>query len=301
MVYKIRSVPAELCIWNSLLKRMKLHPNDKQYYSNLTRGYEGEVQFDALTEKLNCDCYLLQDLLLQTNNTTFQIDSLLITGNQLYIFEVKNYEGDYHYEQDKFFKKPQYEINNPLHQIGRSESLLRQLLFKHGISLQIKAFVVFINPEFTLYQVPQDNRIILPTQLNRLIKQLNASSSKLTKQHKNLANKLVSLHLEESPFSQLPSYTYETLRKGMICCKCSSFTLHVEVKEVVCITCQQREAIITSVLRSVEEFRLLFPERKITTRLIHEWCGVIESKKRISRILDKHFVKVGVKRWVYYK
>ncbi|WP_369813180.1 nuclease-related domain-containing protein [Virgibacillus halodenitrificans] len=118
MVYKIRSVPAELCIWNSLLKRMKLHPNDKQYYSNLTRGYEGEVQFDALTEKLNCDCYLLQDLLLQTNNTTFQIDSLLITGNQLYIFEVKNYEGDYHYEQDKFFKKPQYEINNPLHQIG---------------------------------------------------------------------------------------------------------------------------------------------------------------------------------------
>ncbi len=87
----------------------------------------------------------------------------------------------------------------------------------------------------------------------------------------------------------------------MICCKCSSFTLCVEGKEVVCITCQQRETIITSVLRSVEEFRLLFPECKITTRLIHEWCGVIESKKRISRILDKHFVKVGVKRWVYYK
>ncbi|HLS09369.1 nuclease-related domain-containing protein [Lentibacillus sp.] len=144
------------------------------------------------------------------------------------MFEVKNHEGDYYYEADKVFKLPQYEIVNPLHQLGRSESLLRQLLLKDKVNLPIEAFVIFINPEFTLYQAPLDKSIIFPTQIKKYLSQLNSTLSTLNEKHKQLADRLCALHIEESPYQQLPSYTYGELRKGIICMACDSFSTRTE-------------------------------------------------------------------------
>lgn len=98
MIAKPRKEPAELSILKLLDVRMNLSSVEKRYYFNLKKGYEGELQFDSLVEKLECDCLVLNDLLLKVNNTTFQIDSLIITADALYFFEIKNYEGDYYYE-----------------------------------------------------------------------------------------------------------------------------------------------------------------------------------------------------------
>ncbi|WP_342728897.1 MULTISPECIES: nuclease-related domain-containing protein [Virgibacillus] len=139
--------------------------------------------FDSLTEKLQCECLILNDLLLIVNNTTFQIDSLIILAGKIYFFEVKNYEGDYYYEYDKLFKKPNLEVINPYLQLSRSESLLRQLLLSLGFKLQIDASIVFINPKFTLYQAPLDKPIIFPTQVKQYMENLNIIPSKLTESH----------------------------------------------------------------------------------------------------------------------
>ena len=113
---------------------MKLAEKDKHSISNLVKGFEGEVMFDLLTEKLQCQSYILNDLLLETNNGKFQIDTLMITQEPLYLFEVKNYEGDFYFEADRFYTLPKKEYKNPLHQLQRSESLLRQLLAKPWVS-----------------------------------------------------------------------------------------------------------------------------------------------------------------------
>src|ERR1700748_3760767 len=97
MPYKSRTKSAELLILKSLNIRMNLSEKDKQHYFNLEKGYKGEVLFDSLTEKLHCECFILNDLLLNLNNSTFQIDSLIISPEAIYLFEVKNYEGDYYY------------------------------------------------------------------------------------------------------------------------------------------------------------------------------------------------------------
>jgi hypothetical protein len=95
MLKKIRSKPAKLEILESLDTRMNLLTEDKQNYLNLKKGYEGEVMFDLLTEKLECDCYILNDLRLKVNNSIFQIDTLIIFQKIIQAFEVKNYEGDF--------------------------------------------------------------------------------------------------------------------------------------------------------------------------------------------------------------
>ncbi|PLR76533.1 nuclease [Bacillus sp. V3-13] len=301
MPYKSRTEPADLLILKILNTRMSLSDKDKQHYFNLKKGYEGEKIFDSLTERLQCECIILNDLLLKLNNTIFQIDSLIITSETIYFFEVKNYEGDYYYESDRLYKKPNSEINNPLIQLNRSESLLRQLLQNLGINIPINASIVFINPEFTLYQTPLNKPFIFPTQVNRYLKNLNKTSSKLNGKHKMLADKLISLHIKDSPFMLLPSYDYDQLRKGITCNKCTSFSISVEGRKCVCKECGYEEVVAIAVMRNVKEFKLLFPNRKINTNVIHEWCKVVASKKRITRILEKNFKIVGVHQWSFYE
>lgn len=301
MLYKPRTESIDLLILESLAARMSLSPKDEQLYFALKKGYEGERSFDSWTEKLQCECLILNDLLLKQNNTLFQIDSLIIMSDTIYLFEVKNYEGDYYYELDKLYKLPTSEINNPLIQLNRSESLLRQFLQTMGFNLPIKANIVFINPEFTLYQTPLNKPFILPTQINRHMKKLNLNSSNVNKKHRELADKIISLHIVDSPFKLFPTYKYEQLQKGITCGNCTSISVSINGKICTCQECRYEESIETAVLRNVKEFKLLFPNKRITTNVIQDWCKLINSKKKIRRILGKNFKMAGVHRWTYYE
>jgi hypothetical protein len=301
MPYKARTESLELKILKVLNTRMDLKEDIHKYYLNLEKGFEGEVQFDILTEELQSECLILNDLLLEINNTKFQIDTLIIFQETIYLFEVKNFEGDFCYESDSFHTFSGKEIKNPLDQLKRSNSLLRQLIRDLGYNLPIEAYVVFINHEFTLYQASKNLPLIFPTQLNRYMKKLNMKPSRLNNSHRKLADELVSLHKTELPYERLPTFEYDQQKKGFTCKVCRSFSMSLQVYEVVCNECGCKELVSSAVLRSVEEFKLLFPKRKITTNDIHEWCGLVESKKRISRILRSNYKVAGVGQWAYYE
>jgi hypothetical protein len=116
-----------------------------------------------------------------------------------------------------------------------------------------------------------------------------------------LADKLISLHIKDSPFKQLPSFEYDQLQKGITCVNCNLLSISVEGRKCVCKECGHEEVVANAVMRNVEEFRLLFPNRKITTNVIHEWCKVVKSKKWIRRILEKNLKIVGVHQWSFYE
>ena len=300
MLIKSCYEPVELKVLRCLNTRMNLSVNEKQYYINLDKGYEGERNFEILLEKHPSESLILNDLLLEKNNTVFQIDTMLISQKNIYLFEVKNYEGDFYIDKDMWYSTSGIEIKNPLHQLKRSESLLRRLLQDFGSTFSIEAYLIFINPEFTLYQVPLNLPIIFPSQLNRFMKKLNMTSSKLNGKHSKLAEQLVSAHINESPFTRLPNYDYEQLQKGITCVSCNSFMISFNEKNLVCNGCGCKEDIESAVMRSAEEFKLLFPERKITTNAIHAWCKVIDSKKTIRRILMKNFKLMFQGKLSYY-
>jgi hypothetical protein len=167
---------------------LNLSTKEKQYYINLEKGYEGEKKFEKLLENQLRDFLILSDLLLEKNNTVFQIDSTLIFQKKIHLFEVKNYEGDFYIEKDIWYSRSGTEINNPLEQLKRSESLFRRLLQDLRLTLPVEAHLIFINPEFTLYQAPMNLPIILPTQLNHFIKKINMTSSKLNGSHTSWVN-----------------------------------------------------------------------------------------------------------------
>lgn len=301
MLLKKRTKPKELSVMERLDSRMKLIMKDKRYYQSIKSGYEGELLFDSYTAKLTCDCLILNDLLLSFNHTTFQIDTLIIAADKVYLFEIKNFKGDYIYDSERLFTKSKTEIINPLHQLNRSKYLLSQLLLSLGFNSHIDASVVFINPSFTLYQAPLGLPYIFPTQVEAFLKNVNENTGQLNNRLQTLGEKLHSLHLIESPFSQLPHYQYEQLQKGMTCVQCKSFSIYVEGRDCLCKDCGHAESVSTMVLNSVEDFKLLFPNEKITTNTIHEWCKVVPERKRINRVLTSHYKSFGVRRWTYYE
>lgn len=301
MILKTRTESDELKLLKQLDTRMDLSNQLKQYYSNLEKGYEGELKFDRWLENVQNEHFIINDLLLNFSNTVFQIDSLLITNERIYLFEVKNYEGDYYIENDLWYSIKGNEIKDPLLQLKRSESLLRTFIQTLNLNFSIEAYLVFINPEFTLYQTPLNFPAIFHSQLNRFIQHINTNSIKLQNKHTVLANYLISHHLIDSPFTRLPDFQYEQLQKGITCASCGLFMKVMSVKNVRCNNCCSIEKVDSAVMRNVEQFVLLFPTEKITTNIIHDWCKIIESKKTIRRILTKHLKFVGFGRHTYFE
>lgn len=301
MIFKHRTKSDELIILEILNKRTELLSKDKQYYTNQKKGYEGELLFDSLTEKLQCECLVLNDLLLEVNNTTFQIDTTIFIDEKIHFYEVKNFESDYYYESNKLFKRPKHEVTNPLLQLSRSETLLNQLLRNHRCQLPIDASVVFINPTFTLYQAPLNLQALLPTQIPNYMRTLDANPSKINEKQKRIADLLVSLHITKSPYSKIPSYRYDGLRKGITCEVCESFSVVIEGRKCVCKVCGHEELVADAVLRAVNEFMILFPDQRITTNVIYDWCQVVQSKERIRYILAKNYTLIGVHQWAYFE
>ena len=160
MIAKQRKETDELKLFRCLNLRMDLTMKDANHYLFLEKGFEGEKKFDFMLEALSDDLLIVNDLLLEYNKTVFQIDTLLIYYDTISVFDVKNNEGDYYIEGEDWYTPSGNHMNNPLHQKDRCESLLRRLLQDLGYNIPIESNLVFVNPEFYLYQAPRNLPIL---------------------------------------------------------------------------------------------------------------------------------------------
>lgn len=302
MLLKKRIESNELLKMRSLNIRMNLTQEEKFHYFSLEKGYEGEVKFDRLAEILQEDRYIINDLLLKIGNTYFQIDSTLISQGVIRLLEIKNFEGDFCIEKDRFYAvKSDREYKNPIIQLSQCASQFRQILKNLNLNYHVEAFVIFINPEFTLYHASKDLPIILPNQVNRFLKNINQTPSKLNTGHQKMAQQLISLHQTENPYSLVPKYNYEQLQKKLFCKFCYSFSITCQNHILVCGKCGGHETVEEAILRNVRELQLLFPERKLTTSSIYEWCNIDLSEKTFRRVLKKNFTTFGKTSDTFYQ
>lgn len=304
MIIKQRGVPKSLRIRRFLKARMALSGEDLKQLAFDEKGLEGECRFDQLIAQSPASTYLqLQDLFLEWRNSPFQIDSLLWSPHKIYLLDIKNFDGEVYIEGDRWFYLSGRELKNPIPQLNRCESLLRQLLQSLGVNLLIEAYIIFVNPEFTLFQTNRNHSIILPTQVNSFIRKLGSVSPKSYNQNLiESAKKLALLHNEDSPSrqSRIPNYSIDTLKPGIPCDKCGTFLLHMRGRELICDICEYRESVTSGVLRNVEEHKLLLPDRFITVAKMVDWCGLDLTQDRMQRILKKHYSMVGIGRSTYY-
>lgn len=285
-----------------LQHRKTFTPEESAQYDALEKGILGEIEFHDLVTNQATSGHFLFDFLFSTNSTEFQIDSLSIEDHTLSMYEIKNFKGDYLMDQDKwFFASNKKEVRNPFLQLQRSEFLLRDLLRNKYPNLTIKSYLVFVHKEFMLYQAPLGIPAIFPTQLSRFQHSIAAPRSDLSPRVKHIADHLSTLHLPESAYAKRPAYTYDELRKGILCgTGCEGFLGKHSNYSLICPKCKKTQTVKKAIYENIKEFHFLFPERMITTGEIFDWCDAITSKHTIRQVLHSHFKIVKKGKHTYY-
>lgn len=280
---------------NFLDRRLELNESDKRYLINLQKGYSGEQFFDASVRKvMDKEVIILNDLFLRNKGIAFQIDSLILTSDTLFLFEIKNYSGKYIRNADGFSTVKGYEVANPLIQLSRMESFVHQLLNEWHISTKIEANILFVDPSFSLYHARIEDPVILPNQVEEYLESINRKSKVLSKEQYYLASKFIKLHETEVPHDrQLPYYSYEDLKKGLSCKACGSFNMLITQRSCYCKSCFSKSSVEEVIMGNIEEMQFLFPDLKITTTNVSEWCGNPVHFRKVRRILKDNFIAVG--------
>lgn len=302
MTQEVRLMPYALRVLEGLNSRIRLETEDKWYHYALKKGYKGELCWDEKIERLRCDCIHLKDLDLKVSRNKFQIDSLLITAHTIYIYEIKNYEGEYILKNGELINyKTRKEIINPAIQVQRTASLLRQLIARMGIRMEVQAYVVYINPGFTLYQEKPQETYLFSSMLNKYLEDLESGKGLLTPKHHDLKEKLIDINKPEHFTDDLPNYTYESLKKGLFCSQCSFEIPEFTGRMCICPNCNYKEQATAAILRHIEDFCILFPEKKLNKRTIVDWCKHIPSNYTVNAILKKNYKVRGGRRFRYYE
>ncbi|MER2173693.1 MAG: nuclease-related domain-containing protein [Carnobacterium sp.] len=300
MILKERTKSITHRVLESLNFRMDLPVEEKLKYENQVKGWDGEKKFDFYMNQFHQSGLALNDLVLNYRDTVFQIDSLYITNDSIYLYEVKNYAGSYFYKEDSFFTESGYQILNPLRQIDRSVTYLQNVLLRLGYRLPIHPIIVFINPEFTLYSLQPNKHFLFSYQLPKHLSALSNQNFSIKQEHSNLANKLKKLHNEDYRPDNLPTYQLGQLKKGILCSICFSLS-HTDTRQnYLCTACGHKETITTAIERSIKEYKLLFPDNLMTTSQIYEWCGKNYSRKRIRMVLKLNYQSHLSRKMTYY-
>ncbi|MFU1768708.1 nuclease-related domain-containing protein [Mammaliicoccus sciuri] len=140
-------------------------------------GKEGERYFKSFLNTISNICYIYDFEFGYQHHV--QIDYLVATDNTLFLFEIKHYRDEWHFEQD--FLKNSYGITtkSPIKQTQFMKSELEKLLYQNGIHINIQPYIIFTNPHFIpVGNWPHDQNIIYFNQLNQIKEILQSPSSK---------------------------------------------------------------------------------------------------------------------------
>lgn len=298
MEFKERTKSMHLRIYEILSSRMRLDKDEYYYYLNLKKGCEGECGFDGLTEKLGAKCIVLNDLQLEIRRSSLQIDALLICEGKIVLYEIKNYGGVHHWGPGEFTKQSGTIWENSSLQLTKTKVRLRKLLKSMGYSMEIEAFIIYINPEFSIWRAPCEGDSIIPGQISEHFRELQNMKPVTNPELEKLAQALAECHDPGYP-SKLVKYEYEKIKKGINCPTCGLLVQKFCRRSHACKSCGNKMIIQKAISNSISDFRILFPDQKLTTKHLADWCGS-EDKNRVYEVLKREYQAAGSESGRYY-
>jgi len=292
--------PKALLVYESLRTRMVLSLKDQITYRNLASGYEGEKIFSSyIFNKLHANYVVLYDVLFDDNGSITQVDCFIFLPSKIVIVEVKNFQGEFTLENEQFTSLYTNKVyQNPLHQLKRTEINFQHLLHKEKVESPVETYVVFVNKNFTLF-MEKNKHVILPTQINSFFTYLNREKSTLSTTQLKLVQLVKLHHSPQNPMERLPIYNQDTIQNGITCHRCGNWMTRFR-HHFYCHDCKLKESLNSTVLRSIIEFHLLFPNDKITSQVIWDWTARIISRKTITRILNHFLIRGSNSRNIIY-
>src|SRR5699024_5220812 len=257
-------------------------------------GYSGECEYDAVLDAVGHDnLFVFRDIWLRVGGGEVQFDALIVADNVLVTNEIKNYSGNYSYENGVWRVRGQQISEDPVSQLGRAAGKLVKLRNESGFQFDIEKEIVFINPYFIFGGGVggvgdggaggaggggSSRQFIMRNRLKQYFRSLGNHTS--GRSAKVLAEEIAGRIIAD-PYP-VPETDYGRLRLGANCFKCGSFDVELKRFVSVCRGCGYTETVERLIVRTVVDFAVLFPDGEVTKKKIADFLGGSVDLQRIQ-------------------
>ncbi|WP_020008077.1 nuclease-related domain-containing protein [Salinicoccus albus] len=287
-----RKEPLELLYYRVLRHRRQLSDKEARSLSIYEKGFSGECLYDEVFEETGHDnVFIFRDIWLQVEAGNVQLDSLIVSDGEMEINEIKNYSGEYVYHDGVWKIQNRRISEDPISQLRRAVNKLIKVKFEKNLSFDVKGKIVFPNPYFVLESAERSSLEMI-VKREKLKKYMRSFRMKQSGRSAEMLVKEIAERMVENPYFK-PKTDFTRLRQGYYCVHCGSFEVEKRRVHVICKKCFCREVSETAIVRMAVEFKLLFPERKLTVNEIYAFSGGLFHKDHIQRHLSKHGTRSG--------
>ncbi len=231
------------------------------------------------------------DLELNVDGNECQLDILCFYQHELHYLEIKYFEGEYSYNDERWYlTRQKKEISNPIHQLHRSQRILQHYLQQQQLKIPVKSLLIFAHPNFHMYQAQENMPIIFPGQLHYFLQKLVSSNSNWNNYFEKIRSQLIQSHSPIIRDKNDPVFEWEQLRKGLFCLErdCHQQLQRFRRDYLVCPSCEREYSLEACLLRAIKDFGVLFPDEKITVPTISKWTDKELSNHFIYSILREN-------------
>lgn len=306
-VIDMRTIPLKLKQLQILTRRTLLDESEEKEKEKLTRGWQGELGFDKLidTAVRGKEIYHLKDYRFKIDSGTetlkvasgmseVQIDNVLIAGDRVYTFEVKNFGFDLIYDSKIWFFESGREYKDLSMQVNRQRTSLDFLIRNGGFNYDITSHLAFVNPSQTIYNMPNLENLLVPTNTPRRLAKICQPNRY---DHGNIADYLNSRRLLKSMYDLPANVEFDELRTGVFCYQCDSVAELVRVNRYKyhCNTCKHIYLTVDVVNTLIEEIKSLNSNWKISPALLSQLSGGAVSSGCIRNYRAKGLIELTSK------
>lgn len=298
MILHQRKPDIELLFFRALNHRSTLSTKDEAKLNRLEKGYTGELIYDKIYDQVINHLYTFRNIYLKIEDTTLQIDSLIVTDYGLIVHEIKNFQGLYEIINNKWTIRQSPLSNDPIIQLKRTTNKLHSLNYTLQENMSILGKLVFPNIEFNIESHDKEilEQIIIRSQLRRYFHELKGFTS--TEKANFYVNYIAENIIENPFFNRKVNIT--DVKKGVYCLKCNSFNMKKLQFHFKCQDCQCMDTIQTHILRTLSDYNALFYKEPITLSRLYEFIDGSVSKRSLIRVLSKYCTKTDLGRGSTY-
>lgn len=269
-------------------------PDEIDDFASLKKGEMGELKLLEYIEECGLSHWKILRNLWLSDGRSFECDVVVITKNCVYIFEVKNYVGNFSYREGAcIFNniKMDYDI---IQQARKSFLKLHKICQDFSTSIPVKGALVFINErnQVTINSPVSDIDILPVTDVYQYINQMKVDEQARNYYPFNTAKLIQHLAQYEiaNPFhpEAYSKVEMSRSRKGISCANCQSYDVRIEKFYVNC-ACGMHESKEEAIVRAACDYGVLTYDRNFTSGDIYRFLNYQITQKYIGKILTRHF------------
>lgn len=277
--------------------RIHMELNDYYKFIKYKKGFEGELKFFEMIEHLEGEYIIIWDINI-VKPVRVQYDFVILTANNILHFDIKNYSGNYRYQNNRLISDQGKTDKDIFIQLDNADSYLKQLIAKYEMSQKLISKLIFINEDFNLTGFNGKDCVMFSHELEPVFNYLKTCKG-ITQQMINFADALIQMHDNEGADNRIHYYKLEDLKLGLRCPKCRKIEMRrVAEKQYLQCSCGYRMSNQDAILNAFELLTIL-GKKKVQRKDIARLTNI--PARTVSRHANKLFIKSSNNRGTYYR